>query len=188
MNKKKIFIAISIPEDVKDKLLKYANSEEFSYLPVFWTSKDNLHITLKFLGYADDDEVYKTAELLKEIAMGVESFDIQLEKIISGPSIDDPKMIWVTGEENESLQKLNKKASEVLSDIGYENIDKKFKFKLHITLGRVARSAIEKGGSVKIEEKKLNLTFPVYSIDLMESFKEGGRVKYAVLQSAEFHE
>lgn len=188
MNKKKIFIAISIPDDVKNKLLKYADSEEFAYLPVFWTNKDNLHITLKFLGYADDDEVYETAELLKEIVAGIEPFDIRLEKIAPGPSAEDAKMVWVVGEESENLQKLNRRASEILSDIRYENIDKKFKFRLHITLGRIARSAIEKGEKVNIEEKKLNVIFPVYGIDLMESFKEGGKIRYAILQSAEFHE
>lgn len=188
MNKKKIFIAINLPEDAKNKLLRHTTSEEFARLPVFWTEKDNLHITLKFLGYADDDDVYETAELLKEITKGEEPFDITFDNIAPGPDKNEPKMIWVAGPEIKSLERLYKKTSEILSGIRYENIDKKFQFKPHITLGRVARSALEKGDKIKMNDKDIKITFPVNGIELMESFKENGRVRYAVLQSAEFHE
>ena len=188
MNKKKIFIALNLPEDVKNKLLRYISSEEFTHLPVFWTEKDNLHITLKFLGYANDNDVYETAELLKEIVKEEWPFDILLEKITPGPDKNEPKMIWAVGPENKSLERLYKKTSEILSGIRYENIDKKFKFKPHITLGRVGRSALENGEKIEINDKDINITFPMSSIELMESFKENGRVRYAVLQSAELHE
>ena len=45
----RIFIAVNLPENVKKKLAEY--EENWLDLPIRWTKKENLHITLVFLGY-----------------------------------------------------------------------------------------------------------------------------------------
>ena len=52
--RRRIFIAINLPEDIKRELAAY--DQKWSDLPVRWTEKENLHITLEFLGYLTDEE------------------------------------------------------------------------------------------------------------------------------------
>ncbi|MDP3996027.1 MAG: 2'-5' RNA ligase family protein, partial [bacterium] len=117
--KRRIFVAINLPEKVKNKLAEYR--DKWPELPVRWTKKENLHITLEFLGYLTDEELIELLQKTKEIASEKESFDIHLNKICYGP-IDKkppkeskiPRMVWVVGE------KL-----------------KEFNLSPHITLGRL---------------------------------------------------
>ena len=51
----KTFIAINLPEDIKEKLAEY--QESWSELPIRWTKKENLHITLEFLGYLTEQKL-----------------------------------------------------------------------------------------------------------------------------------
>ena len=111
---RRIFIAINLPENIKNKLLSY--QEKWPELPVRWTKKENLHITLEFLGYLADEELIELFQKTKEMVSEKESFSIRLNKICYGPpaknppqsmspsdsflrsSSRTPRMIWVMGE------------------------------------------------------------------------------------------
>lgn len=59
MTKRRLFIAINLPENVKERLIgfqtKWMDLEPHS---INWVIKPNLHITLVFIGYVTDDEMY----------------------------------------------------------------------------------------------------------------------------------
>ncbi|MCX6730058.1 MAG: hypothetical protein NT058_00975, partial [Candidatus Portnoybacteria bacterium] len=91
MNKKRLFIAINLPETVKDKLFdwelkleKEYELGEFRGKNINWVIKKNLHITLIFIGYATDDETYEIARIIKTVAKNHQQFFVNLEKIILG--------------------------------------------------------------------------------------------------------
>ena len=60
----RIFIAINLPEDIKKKLTDY--QAKWLELPCRWTKKENLHITLMFLGYLSDEELLEILKILAE--------------------------------------------------------------------------------------------------------------------------
>ncbi|MDP2967379.1 MAG: RNA 2',3'-cyclic phosphodiesterase [bacterium] len=103
----RVFIAINLPENIKNKLAEY--QEKRPDLPVRWTKKENLHITLMFLGYLIDEELLEVCNITKEIASKNQSFSINLKKIIYGPPKKiPPRLVWVEGEKSEELGKLQK--------------------------------------------------------------------------------
>ncbi len=93
----RIFIAVNLPENTKKKLAEY--EEKWPNLPVRWTKKENLHITLVFLGYLNDEELLEVINATKEISSKNKPFSIILNKIIYGPPKKmPPRMVWVEGE------------------------------------------------------------------------------------------
>jgi 2'-5' RNA ligase len=56
--KKKIFIAINLPEKIKSELVSYQEKIDRFFddtCPIKWTKKDNLHITMFFIGFVEYD-------------------------------------------------------------------------------------------------------------------------------------
>ena len=103
----RIFIAINLPDKVKNKLSEYR--AKWPELPCRWTKGENLHITLAFLGYLADDELPEVLRITKETILKHNPFSISLNKIIYGPPKKiPPRMIWAQGEKNEELGRLQK--------------------------------------------------------------------------------
>ena len=94
----RIFIAINLPKGIKDKLLEYQS--KWPEIPSRWTKPENLHFTLIFLGYLNDEELVNVCQITKEVASKYKPFSIKLEKIIYGPSAGKPRMIWLEGEKS----------------------------------------------------------------------------------------
>jgi RNA 2',3'-cyclic 3'-phosphodiesterase len=180
----RIFIAINLPEEIKRELAKY--QERFPELPAKWTAKDNLHITLEFLGDLTDVEIADACKAVAEVSKQHKSFSINLNKVLYGPPKKmPPRMVWADGESSNELADLKKDLQEYL----LENI--KFRpepshgFIPHITLARISEWAFRQ---IEPEERPevaedIDLTFSVESIEVMESeLKRGGPV-YTILES-----
>jgi len=157
----RIFIAINLPEDTKEELASH--QDKWPELPVRWTKKENLHITLEFLGYVQDQEILAILKNTQELAQKYNSFDIKLVKICYGPPDKiPPRMIWAVGEKMKELNIVP-----------------------HITLGRIKTwqwKQIEPEERPEIEED-INLNFEVNSIEVMESILKRGGPQYTILES-----
>ena len=157
----RIFIAINLPQDIKRELSLYQG--KWPELPCRWTKKDNLHITLEFLGQVSDEELLKVFQDTEEMASKREFFSITLNKICYGPPKKmPPRMIWATGEKLEKLDLLP-----------------------HITLARIKEWEFRK---IEPEERpevaeEINLTFEVDSIEVMESVLKRGGPVYNILKT-----
>ena len=173
MSRHRIFIAINLPDSVKEKLSKF----HFD-LPLKWTRRDNLHITLIFLGYCTDEDLGKVCNIVKETVVKHPSFYIKLNKICYGPKgVIPPRMIWALGESKEELFKLKKDLEKVLE---VENKE----FYPHITLARVKVwqwKQIEPEERPEIE-RDISLSFKVTSIEVMESNLKKEGPQYIVLE------
>jgi len=177
--KKRVFVAVNMPDEVKEELIKI--SEKWSGLPVRWTKKDSIHITLCFVGEADEEKVYKIKESLETVVPNHTKLPIYINSITLGPSEFNPKMIWANGEVTDDFKKLVKDLHKHLPECKYipEKINN---FKLHITLARVKEKfgRLNKMPSIK---EKVNLRFNAESVELMESklLKDGA--EYGMIHS-----
>lgn len=173
---RRIFIAINLPEDIKKKLADYQS--KWPDLPARWTKKENLHITLAFLGNTTDEELLEVLKLAKETALKQEPFFINLKKIIYGPQKGSPKMVWAEGEKSEELGKLSAEL----------NKEQQRGYTPHITLARLRTWEFKQ---IELEERPeidedINLSFQVSSIEVMESELKRGGPNYAILESVPF--
>jgi 2'-5' RNA ligase len=182
----RIFVAINLPGDIKRELFKY--SEKWPEIEAKWTAKDNLHITLEFLGALTDQELGEVCMVVKDVAKMHQEFSLNLTKIVYGPEKlkprQVPKFIWATGENSKELTKLKNNLQEVLLErIRFAPQERLFA--PHITLARIGTFAFRQFEQDEIPEinEGLDLFFTVESIEVMESeLKRGGPV-YTVLES-----
>lgn len=183
MQKKRIFIAINLPEDIRNKLVDYQN--KWRDLPARWLSPDNIHITLEFLGYLTDQELTEVCRITKEVVGGHNSFSVNLNKIMYGPPNKiPPRMVWVGGDKSKEISDLRKDLEKSLLET-IRFVPENRPFAPHITLARINEwqwKAIEPEERPEINEE-IDLNFEVKSIEVMESILKRGGAEYKVLAS-----
>ncbi|MCX6759480.1 MAG: RNA 2',3'-cyclic phosphodiesterase [Candidatus Nealsonbacteria bacterium] len=181
----RVFVAINLPENIKNKLAEY--QEKMPDLPVRWTKKENLHITLMFLGYLIDEELFEVCNITKEIASKNQSFSINLKKIIYGPPKKiPPRLVWVEGEKSEELGKLQKDLENSFLTSPVKGLESESRpYTSHISLGRIKTwefKQIEPEERPEINED-INSSFEVNSIEVMESQLKRTGPYYTILES-----
>ena len=183
--KHRIFIAVNLPEDTKNRLGEY--QQKWLDLPVRWTKKENIHITLIFLGYLSDEELLEVIEATRETAARTPAFSINFSKICYGPPKKmPPRMVWVEGEKSEELGKLQSDLENSLLSFSVKGLEReKRAYSPHITLGRVKTwewRQMETEERPEVNEE-ISLTFGVNSIEVMESQLRRGGPNYTVLET-----
>ena len=185
---KRLFIAINIPEDIKDRLAKKNNSLEVMLPAARYTGRNNWHLTIAFLGYQSDEMIMPIIESMMATVEKFPAPEIVLSDISYGPMEGSARMIWLNGskETSESMSPLK----TFLED---ELIKNKVRFKLenrafnaHVTLNRFADIPKNDLPELGKEFKDLDWFFEAESLDLMESQPSQKGAKYEVLQKISF--
>lgn len=182
----RIFTAINLPEEIKKQLVDYQG--KWLELPCRWTKKDNLHITLEFLGYLIDEELMELSQKTKEMASEKKAFNLRLNKICYGPPNKKPPRSMSPSDSflRSSSSSIKSRTPRMVWVVG-ERI-KEFNTTPHITLGRIKTwqfRQIEPEERPEINED-IDLTFEVKSIEIMESQLKKGGPEYMVLESVPF--
>lgn len=127
------FIAIEIEESVKNKIMEFENKLKECCSEMKFVEKENLHLTIKFLGEISIkllDKVYEKMEKIKE-----EKFTISVRGVGVFPNEKFMRVIWVGVEEGrEKILKIQRELDESLTSIGFT---KEKDFTPHITVARV---------------------------------------------------
>jgi 2'-5' RNA ligase len=197
---RRIFIAINLPEQIKKELSSLR--EKWPELPCRWTKKENLHITLIFLGYVKDEELPEILEVVKTTASKNKPFLINLKRICYGPphqskhgtgQATDKKparMVWAEGEKSIEMAKLQTDLENALQGGTLDFKKETRAFAPHITLGRLKLwefRQMEPEEKPEISEE-ISLNFEVSSIEIMESKLKPQGPDYFALESMELAE
>lgn len=174
MHKKKIFVEIAIPQQMRKRLIE--KTTQWPALPVKWVKENNLHITVSFIGYVDESIIPEICQKVREVTDNFESFEINFNRIELGSSVEDPKMIWLSGEPNLELGKLNEAIEEALG----MHPQKHKNFRPHITLGRIRKLKWDELPKKPVIDEKINLAMTADSVFVMES--KGGESEYNKLE------
>ena len=121
----RLFIAIQLDDKLKETAVNVQDTFRMMNVRGNFTPKENLHLTLAFIGdYSDPDEVLDAME-----SFSFSPFDITMDKV---GCFDE---LWWTGfAESEELEALVRKLRRALADTGIP-YDRK-KFKPHVTVLR----------------------------------------------------
>lgn len=181
----RIFISINLPEDIKKRLASY--QDKWPELPARWTKPENIHITLIFIGYANDEELVEVCRIVKEAASRHSGFSVRINKVCYGPPKKmPPRMVWAVGERSSEFASLKEGLEKSLAGSGRIRFSpEKRESHIHITLARIRQMEwrrIEPEERPEIEEG-IDLSFPVNSIEIMESKLKRGGAEYTILES-----
>src|SRR5262245_22813927 len=103
-----------------------------------WVAPQNMHLTVRFVGYVPDDRAAAVLEALMR-PLDVPAFEIELGGCGRFPSRGAPRVLWIgvrTG--LASLRTLHEEFNRRLAPIGYEPESRPFS--AHLTLARIARA------------------------------------------------
>lgn len=156
-NKKRTFIAIDIPEEIKDHIQRY----QIGLPKAKWVRKENLHLTLLFLGEINLQDF----EFLRQILNKVEKKKFSMYLKQPNVFFKKQKILWLKAEPNNEIVDLKNKIYSLLSIHGFFKIypikNKNQEFVPHITIARMD----------VVDTKKLNdylLTFSDFVSDEFE--------------------
>jgi 2'-5' RNA ligase len=134
----RLFVAIDLPEKVKEEIS--SKKGDFNLEKVRWVKKENLHLTLKFLGNVNEKALSSIKEALKRIASDTKAFKFKLQGFGAFPTPKRARVLWVgISEGNSQVITLAEKVDYELSRLGFER--EKRKFHPHITLARLKKPA-----------------------------------------------
>jgi RNA 2',3'-cyclic 3'-phosphodiesterase len=174
MQKKKIFIEIEVPSQVKKRLIKKVS--QWENMPVKWSKEESLHVTVAFVGFVDESVVPDICEKVSLACQQMESFDLDFDKIVLSPTPLDPRMVSLVGPASEQLKQLNGLVEEALD---MHKQDRK-EFRPHITLGRIRKLKWDELEEKPVIDEKYKTVVPVDSVQVMES--KGGGAEYVLLE------
>lgn len=177
--KHRIFIAINFPDDLKKRILELQDKLKKIDWPVRWVGDSNFHLTLKFIGYIEDNELAKLKEIIKQIVCKHKSFTIDFKDLLAFPDLSRPRIICLGILDNNELMNL---ANELRNEIDKAGIGQKEDrpFKCHATLGRVNNPA---GHWQALSKIKFADSFIVKSVEIMESQLRPQGSVYAIVES-----
>ncbi len=157
------FIAINLPEKIKDKISE--TTKEFLDKGIKKVRKQNLHLTLKFLGDVDEKKLEEIKQTLKTV--NYVKFEISLKNIGFFPNKEFIKVVWIGIEKrrNEVIG-LQKQIDQKLEKCGFRP---EINYEPHLTIARVKSIKDKKEFLDKIKEIKFKDNFSVSKFELMES-------------------
>ncbi len=178
MEQLRLFFAIDLPEYIKNSLLKQAQQDNADIWR--WTFKDNLHLTLEFIGYAKEEDLVKIIEIGEKIRQESQPFTLKINYLCFGPEKGTAKrMIWAVLEKSESLERLKTSLEENLLNVGVGFTFEERQFNPHITLARLKYHEPYLSSDYK---KEFLAQFEVAEILLMHSELRQSGPKYSVIQ------
>ncbi|MEA3463603.1 MAG: RNA 2',3'-cyclic phosphodiesterase [Patescibacteria group bacterium] len=166
-NKKRLFIALNLPQNIKDKIFDLIKrlAKQNKETNIKWVDSNNMHLTLHFLGYID-------ANTEKQIKLAMQCFQgkfgrlkFELSKINAFPSLTNPRVIFLECRQidSKSIFKLQELLGKKLIQLRIA-VDQRT-WKPHLTLGRVK----EKCNFKIMDYTVVASEFSVNTFELMES-------------------
>jgi 2'-5' RNA ligase len=170
----RLFAAIALPETLKSRIALMQGG-----IPgARWVDRDNLHLTLAFIGEVDDETAERAAEACEAIRAA--SFQLKLHGCGLFSKGKHPESLWLGVEPNEDLMHLQKSLHRAL-EMARVPIEAR-KFTPHITLARLKHTDGERLAA-DIAEHSL-FTAPAFAVNefsLYESREtKNGRVYEAL--------
>ena len=158
--KPRLFIAIPIPKDIKNKIINTTILPDNFRL----TRPENLHITILFLGDTEESQISDIKNILDKSVKNYSSFNLEISKYDQFPASGYPRIIFLTGEKGKNeLFNLANDIRYKLKQIGF--FDNK-SFKYHIT---VARQKFKKEEQIFLPEINDPIEYKINKIILFRS-------------------
>lgn len=184
----RIFVAIGINPEIKEKVAEVQEQLKLAKADVRWVAKENLHLTLHFCGEANEKQTQDIIKSCRGIAFESAPFSLEIKHVGTFPPYGDPRIIWTSVEKGRdeaiTLIEVTKRHLTMIT-----GMTEKKDISPHLTFGRIrttknigvlttqlrkfanldfGQQLVDK---IQVMESKLKPTGPVYSI--LEEIKLG---------------
>jgi len=177
------FIAVDLADGVKDRLTALQEKLARSAAGVKWVPRQNMHLTLLFLGEVEQLDVVRICRVVEDRSRKHRHFTLESEGLGAFPNARRPKILWtgITGGVDD-LRSLHAGLEEGLLELGcYRREDREYT--PHLTLGRLSHEdRAEEWGSVLAKYADWHGgSSPVDEVLVMASEMRRGGPEYSVM-------
>lgn len=178
------FVAIPVSHEVRERVEGIRSQLLQVDADVKWVEPENYHLTVKFIGEVNEEELDEIVKLLQRVGRESPPFVLELQGAGFFPNRRRPRVVWIglKGELDKAFW-LGERVDAYLAELGYE-MEKNRKY--HLTLGRV-RSEKNVQGLVGMMARIARETdFPfleVNEIQLMQSRLSPQGPRYSVIET-----
>ena len=178
------FISIEFPENIKKEIFKTFESLKNSGTAFGnFVKKENMHLTLKFLGNLSEEKIKEIKKKLCEV--NFKTFNTDVGNIGFFPSEKYVRVIWVDLI-SEKIKGLKKTIDDKLHEIGINHDGREFSS--HITVARIKKMKNKEDFFKKIKELKIKkMNFEINDFFLIKSeLRKDGPV-YKIIKKFELN-
>jgi len=149
------FISMDITsKEVLDKIKIFQTYLKNTACPMKVVERENLHLTLKFLGEIGESSYKRIVESLGPSLSEFSSFEVNLKGTGFFPSVSDLRVIWI-GMNAPEIVYIQKEIDDTLKSMGFKE-DRKFV--PHLTVSRV-KSSLNKKPLLNVLDEYKNFDF-----------------------------
>ena len=130
----RIFTGVKLDDEVREHIIKELKPFKKTGTTIRWTDSGNIHLTLKFIGAADEVMAARVAAALVTARIAVAPFRLRFSGFGKFPAGADLHVFWAGVEESQSLLALFAAIEEALLPLGIKRETRPFY--PHLTLGR----------------------------------------------------
>jgi 2'-5' RNA ligase len=180
LSKKRLFVAIGLPESLRNELEQLQKQLKPFGRDAKWVNVSGIHLTLKFLGYVDPAQIPEITEGLSQSVKAHSAVSIHAHGCGFFPNARRPNVLWV-GIDAPELTPLQQTVEEAMEKLGFEKENRAFS--PHLTLARFkdhrAHLALAKE-TEKLAGKDFG-SFTANSFSLYESILRPQGAQYHIL-------
>ncbi len=136
--KKRIFIAVDISDEARRRAFEYSEAlrRKFPNLRVSWEKAEKLHLTLRFLGDTNENQLAELVEIASKTAAQISNFKLSVGETGVFPTPRNARILWLgVKDEERSLEQISGILESECEKIGFPK--EKRNFKAHLTIGRL---------------------------------------------------
>jgi RNA 2',3'-cyclic 3'-phosphodiesterase len=151
----RLFAAIDLPEQLKEEVAALGRN----LTGARWVPMDQLHLTLRFMGDADENLFQDIRRTLGEVRGA--PFQLTLTGKGHFPPGREPRVLWVGMEKNRALDKLQERVERAVIAVGIPAETRRFSS--HITLAR-----LRNGSPAEVSEwerRQVAFSDPVFAVE-----------------------
>ncbi|MCF7875119.1 MAG: RNA 2',3'-cyclic phosphodiesterase [Candidatus Omnitrophica bacterium] len=160
------FIGLDLTNQTKAKIKEVTDKLESLPIKAKWVNNKNLHITLKFLGNINQEQLDTVKKIIAGISGRYNPFELHLKSFGFFPNSRKPRIFFISFCPGKRLEALSESLGKRLNQVGFKE-DKKFR--PHITLARIKSLKNIKQLSEKINQLKAESKFKINKISLFKS-------------------
>ncbi len=188
----RLFIAVELSQEIKESVFGLAEKLFEVKTGLRLVSRENLHITMRFLGKADGKIARGAGEAMAEAVLSIEPFALRVRETGAFPSTGSPAVLWAGVEDKKQmLRRLSSELEEKLVKTGLSREAKPFH--PHVTVARVKKNI--RKADIQIIKNWLNENkgadmgkMAVRGISLFDSTLTSKKAVYRLVEKAFFKE
>lgn len=135
---KRVFFAVLLPAPLLDRVVATVEAlrRRSPSDGIRWSSREQVHVTLRYLGEQPDEQIEQALAAAREVASRAPPFELGLGTLGAFPSLERPRIVWLgIGAGGRELTHL---ASDLDASLGQRGFPREERpFVPHLTIARV---------------------------------------------------